>query len=108
MLIMRDHRRYERVSVNIPATIRQSGRFIPATILNLSEDGMLVVAGDCDVSSGAQLEATFDLAHHKDVSVVCRVRHCERTDDVATLGVQFKTIASKGCRVVRDYVSERV
>ena len=108
MTFMRDHRRYERVPVNIPATIRQSGRFIPATILNLSEDGMLVVADDCDVTSGASLEATFDLANEKDVSVVCRVRHCERTDEVATLGVQFKTLASKGCKVVRDFVSERI
>lgn len=105
---MRDSRRYERVGVSIPATLRQSGRLIPATVLNVSQDGILIKADTSDVTSGAPVEATFNLNNTKDLSVVCRVRHCERYEDSALLGLQFKTFLSEDCSEIRNFISKKI
>lgn len=105
---MSQKRRYQRFDVSLPVIVRHCGRLIPATVQDLSIDGMLVVTSSPDVSSGSSVEVTFDLGETKDVSVMGSVRHIERTEENAKFGVQFINPLSESNQAVREFVNRIV
>lgn len=103
---MSDKRRHQRFGTEIPAVVRHLGRLIPASIKNVSTGGMFVVTESNDVSSTSPLELIFDLGNSNgELSVMGRIRHLERTDDEAYLGVQFTTPFADGMKGILSFCS---
>jgi len=99
-----EKRRHQRISVEIPVTIRCKGRFIPATALNVSCGGMYLEADGEDISENATVEITFDLnPDNRDVSL-CGVIARVESAPAPRLGVKFANHFSSGHKVLREFL----
>lgn len=102
---MIDKRHNPRLKVNLPVVLRHRGRFIPATMLNLSCGGMYLKTDDEDISDDSPVEVIFDLDNERrDLSVSGQIKHLEHADDFASMGIQFSNIFSSSQKVIQDYL----
>lgn len=101
---MQEKRRYPRLSLALPVTMRHQGRLIPATLLNISCGGVCLNAAGADVSSAAPVELIFDLdEHHRDVALRGRITRVEHGES-CTVGIQFSNLFSESYRAVEAFL----
>jgi len=104
-----EKRRYPRLSVNLPVILRHNGRFIPATMLNISCGGMHIKVEDEDVSKTSSVEIIFDLNEgQRDLSVNGQIRHAENADDSIDIGVQFSNLFSNSHKAIQSYLNRNL
>lgn len=108
-MTMIEKRRYQRLNVTLPVTIRHRGRLIPATMLNLSCGGACIRTADQDLDIDSSVEIIFDLDESsRDVSMRGSVVHIagasERESDSTTAGIRFSNLFSDGHKAIQDYL----
>lgn len=104
---MQDRRRFPRLDMNIPVTMRHSGRLKPATMINVSNGGMMILAEDADISFGSPVEVIFDLNDgQKDLSLTGRIMRVEADHKATCLGIQLINLFSASHKKVRAYIDE--
>ncbi len=109
---MFEKRRYQRLAVTLPVTLRYQGRLIPATMLNLSCGGACIRTDAVDLDAESSVELIFDINdQHSDVSmrgnVVHRAKDEKRTDGCIA-GVRFSNLFSDGHKTVQEYLRKNL
>ncbi|MFH1829866.1 MAG: PilZ domain-containing protein [Pseudomonadota bacterium] len=106
---MLEKRRYGRLSVNMPVILRHRGKFIPATMLNISCGGMYLCVEQSSISNDASVEVIFDLNEkERDVSMRGQITHIEDSNDHTRVGIQFTNIFSLSHKTVQQYVNKHL
>ena len=109
---MIETRRYQRLPVKLPVTIRCQGRLIPATMLNLSCGGACVRADGIDLSSDLPVELVFDFeSGQRDVSMRGRIVHTQQDSDgmpAAHAGIRFSNLFSVGHKAIQDFLRKNL
>lgn len=109
----RDHmlekRRHQRLSVDLPVTLRYKGRLLPATALNISCGGMFIRAEDRTILNNEQVEIIFDLGEkQKDISMRGKITRVDPSDDSSDVGVQFTNVFSLGHKAILEYLGKNL
>ncbi len=104
---MQERRRYKRLLVDLPVTLRYKGSLIPATALNVSCGGMCLSTDNPEVNDANNVEVIIDLsAAELDISVRGQiVRVTEGGDKM--LGVQFTNLYSLGHQAIEKFINRR-
>lgn len=107
---MEDKRRFPRLDVDLPVTIRCDGRLIPATALNISSGG-LCLSSEMPLPPNFQykkIELIIDLSGtDRDVSVRGEVVHIDKGDQFR-LGVKFTNLYTVGHQAVQEFVNSHL
>jgi len=106
---MQERRRFKRLDVNLPVTLRHQGRLIPATALNISCGGICVATDvdELDVSDSGNVEVVIDLAAAElDVSVRGEVVH-STAKEKGRLGIRFTNLYSVGHKAIEKYITKK-
>ena len=105
---MPERRRYPRLEAKLPVTLRHQGRFIPATLLNISCGGVRIIADDSIFSLTTPVEMIFDLDEsHRDVSLRGRITRAT-SGPMGDLGIQFSNLFSESHRAVEDFLKQHL
>ena len=109
---MFEKRRYQRMSVSLPVTVRYQGRLLPATMRNISCGGACLHVDSPEVNDLASVEIIFDLDDcQRDVSMRGSVVYCApttATKEGITAGIRFSNLFSNGHRVVQEYLRKNL
>lgn len=109
---MLEKRRYQRLPVKLPVTLRYRGRLIPATMLNLSCGGACIRTENVDLSVDSQVEIVFDLESQKtDISMRGNVVHsvAESAETKGrTSGIRFSNLFSDGHKAVQEFLRKNL
>lgn len=106
---MLEKRRYRRLDVSLPVTLRHNGRLLPATMLNVSCGGMYLKAEATDFSSDTPIEVIFDLGGEKrDLSMRGRITRVEAGGEDANVGVQFTNLFSLSHKAIQEYLRKNL
>ncbi len=101
---MKERRRYPRLDIDLPVILRHDGRFIPATILNLSCGGMCIRTDGADLVADKPAEIIFDLGEdNRDLSLRGEIVRRD-ADDSSSAGIQFTNLFSEGYTAVQEYL----
>lgn len=101
---MGEQRKYPRLKVNLPVTIRYHGHLIPATALNVSCGGMCLSTDNPEVTGDDNVEVIFDISS-ADLDVSVRGRIVRVTPGMQKkVGVQFTNLYSIGHQAIERYV----
>jgi hypothetical protein len=111
-MAMIEKRRYQRLAVKLPVTLRYRGRLIPATMLNLSCGGACIRTDNVDFDDDSPVEIVFDLENDKsDISMRGNVVH-QRPETAGkkerTAGVRFSNLFSDGHKAVQEYLRKNL
>ncbi|GEM_PF-1261833 len=99
-----ERRRYGRLDVTLPVTIRYRGRLIPATALNLSCGGMMLDSESAFEESG-RVEVILDLSSiERDVTLRGEVVRSESAHAGARVGIRFTNLFTIGHDAVSRYL----
>jgi len=104
---MQERRRFKRLDINLPVTLRYQGRLIPATALNISCGGMCVATdtSELDVSDSGNVEVVIDLSSAElDVSV--RGKVVRAAAGKGPLGIQFTNLFSVGNKAIERFITK--
>jgi len=103
-----EKRRHKRLQLQIPVTIRCNGRFIPATLVDVSCGGMGIKTGSTDIAKSDLIEVAFDLDDkRRDLSLrgsVARVADSEGHH----IGIQFGNFFSESHKTLRQFLHQRL
>ena len=106
---MLEKRRYRRLDVNLPVTLRHNGRLLPATMLNVSCGGMHLKAEAADLTSDGAIEVIFDLGGEKrDLSMRGRITRVEAGAEEANVGVEFTNLFSLSHKAIQEYLRKNL
>lgn len=101
-----EKRRYRRVALDIPVTIRYKGNLMPALALNVSSGGMYIKANTENEVIDGPIEVSFDLdKDNKDLSLSGNVARVEKSDSIY-IGVQFKNPFSSSYKTLREFLTK--
>jgi len=109
---MLEKRRYQRLDVSLPVTLRYRGRLIPATMLNLSCGGACIRTTQSDLDIDSSIEIIFDLnSEAKDVSMRGAVVHSSipgQEPEDSTAGIRFSNLFSDGHKAIQEYLRKNL
>lgn len=106
---MEERRRFCRLALDLPVTLRHDGRLIPATVLNISCGGMSLRAEAADIADGGSVEVIFDLNEEKrDLSLLGRITRISEQDEASEMGVQFTNLFSLSYKAVQEYLQKHL
>lgn len=109
MLRMFEKRRNPRIDVDLPIVLRHQGRFIEATMLNLSCGGIYVTTKDVNIDDATPVEVIFDLdADQRDVALMGKIRRVESRKSETGVGIQFSNLFSGSHKAVQDYLRKNL
>lgn len=103
---MQDKRKYPRLDVNLPVTLRYKGSLIPATVLNISCGGICLSTDSSEVEEDGSAEVILDLsASERDISVRGEV---VRTTEgrQKKIGIQFTNLFSVGHQAIEKFIKK--
>ncbi len=101
---MLEKRRFPRIKMNLPLTIRYNGYLVPATATNVSCGGMCLATDNPVVVGDGDVEIIFDLSKSEtDVSVRGKVVRVE-PGTTKSVGVQFTNFESVGYKILKRYI----
>lgn len=104
---MQERRRYKRLLVDLPVTLRYKGSLIPATALNVSCGGMCLSTDNPAVNDANNVEVIIDLsAAELDISVRGQIVRVTEGDD-KNIGVQFTNLYSLGHQAIEKFINKR-
>ncbi len=105
---MLEKRRYQRLRVKLPVTLRYQGRLIPATMLNLSCGGACIKADEINLDADSSVEIVFDIdAEQRDISMRGTIVHSKDMPENSrgcTAGVRFSNLFSEGHRTIQEFL----
>jgi hypothetical protein len=102
---MLEKRRYQRLAVKLPVTLRYRGRLIPATMLNLSCGGACIQTSEANLDFETPVEIVFDLDEkQRDISMRGNIVH--QGEEKA--GVRFSNLFSDGHKAVQEYLRKNL
>lgn len=106
---MLEKRRYPRLDLALPVTLRHQGRLIPATLLNVSCGGMCLTSETGEIESQKSVEVIFDLdTTQRDLSLRGRITRVETSPtSPTTLGVQFSNLFSESHKAIQTFLNKR-
>lgn len=106
---MFEKRHSPRIDVDLPVVLRHQGRFIEATMQNLSCGGIYITTNDVDIDDATPVEVIFDLdASRRDVSLMGKIRRVESCKGKTGIGIQFSNLFSGSHKVVQDYLRKNL
>ncbi len=106
---MLEKRRYGRLSVQLPVILRHGGRFIPATMLNISCGGMYLSVEQSSLSKDPSVEVIFDLNEkERDISMRGQITRIDDADDHTGMGIQFTNLFSLSHKTIQQYVNKHL
>jgi len=101
---MQDRRRFRRLDIDLPVTMRYRGGLIPATALNVSCGGMCLATDSPEVAGEDDVELIFDLsAAEVDVSVRGRIIRVNPGSQ-KKLAIQFTNLFSVGHKAIERFM----
>lgn len=105
---MQEQRRFKRISVELPVTLRVQGRLIPATTLNISCGGVCLGAEGLDmvVRDNEKVEVVLDLSkEERDVSLRGEITRIEWGED-SKIGVKFTNLYTVGHQTLERFINK--
>ncbi len=106
---MFEKRKFRRLNMNFPVTIRYKGEFIPARALNISCGGICITSPNTGVELDGAFEIFFDLdSKHKDIALRAEILHTDGDGDGKMLGVRFVNPFSKKHVELQDYLTHQL
>jgi len=101
-----ERRRFKRLSVDLPVTLRYRGRLIPATALNISCGGMCLSTEHPEIIGDDDIEVILDLSLAEvDVSVRGRIVRIA-AGVKKNVGVQFTNLYSIGHQAIEKFIQK--
>lgn len=107
---MDDKRRFKRLDVRLPVTLRYGGRLIPATTLNISSGGVCLDLENLEVEDieNDKVELVIDLSSEtKDVSIRGEVTRVEQADG-RKLGIKFTNLFTVGHQTLEKFINKNL
>jgi len=107
---VREKRRFKRLDVSLPVTLRCQGRFIPATALNISCGGIFLDLESSDIArfTNDKVEVVVDLSEkERDVALRGEVTRIE-TSEGSKLGVKFTNLYTVGHQTLERYINKNL
>ncbi len=103
---MNERRKYPRLDVNLPVTMRYKGKLLPATVLNISCGGVCLATDSSAVIDEGSAEIILDLSEtERDVSVRGEVVRVGKGKNIQ-VGVQFTNLYSVGHQAIEKYLQK--
>ena len=100
-----DRRRFPRLDVTLPVTMRYNGRLIPATALNVSCGGMCLSVDRHDIMAEGKVEVIFDLpSNDRDITLRGTVVRVE-SGALQQVGIQFTNLYSLSHETLEKYIN---
>lgn len=101
-----ERRRYHRLDVDLPVTLRYQGRLIPATALNISCGGVCLSTEEAELEEADNAEVILDLGQTElDVSVRGQVVRVSEGKN-KKIGIQFTNLFSVGHQTIERYIKQ--
>lgn len=107
---MRDKRRFKRLDVELPVTLRLGGRLIPATTLNISSGGVCLGLDEQDLKLAEQgkVEVIIDLSQEQtDVSLRGEITRVE-TGEGKKIGIKFTNLYTVGHQTLEQFINKNL
>lgn len=104
---MNEKRRFKRLNVELPVTLRFGGRLIPATTLNVSCGGVCldVEAEDIDLKGSGKVEVIIDLSQEdRDVSLRGEITRIEGSPG-SKVGIKFTNLYTVGHQTLERFIN---
>lgn len=104
---MQEKRRFRRLDVELPVTLRCGGRLVPATALNISCGGVCidVESNELDLTGKKKVEVIIDLAQgERDVSLRGEIIRVEG-DQAPRLGIKFTNLYTVGHQTLEKFIN---
>lgn len=104
---MREKRRFKRLNVELPVTLRHSGHLIPATTLNISCGGVCldVESEELDLAGRKKVEVIIDLsAEERDVSLRGEITRIE-DGEKSRIGIKFTNLYTVGHQTLEEFIN---
>lgn len=107
---MDEKRRFKRLDVDLPVTLRFAGRLIPATTLNISCGGacLNLESDNIDLSDNNNVEVIIDISQKdRDISIrgeITRIEDGERS----RLGVKFTNLYTVGHQTLEEFINKNL
>lgn len=102
-----DQRHFPRLDIRLPVTLRYCGRLIPATTLNVSCGGMLLITEPGDITSNAPVEVIFDLPNNeRDVTMRGEIVRIGGNVE-PEVGIRFTNLYTLGYHALERFVKSR-
>ena len=102
-----ERRRFKRLPVSLPVTLRYRGRLIPATALNISCGGMCLSTESSEIVGDDAIEVILDLSLAElDVSVRGKIIRIDAGIN-KKVGVQFTSLYSIGHQAIEKYIQRK-
>jgi len=99
-----ERRRFKRLPVNLPVTLRYRGRLIPATALNISCGGICLSTDSPELVGDDAIEVILDLSLAEvDVSIRGRIVRIDAGTN-KKVGIHFTNLYSIGHQAVEKYI----
>ncbi len=107
---MKDKRRFKRLNVELPVTLRCGGRLIPATTLNISCGGAFVSLDSENVpaANNPKIEVIIDLSkEERDVSLRGEVTRVEG-EKGSRVGIKFTNLYTVGHQTLEKFINRNL
>lgn len=107
---MTEKRRFKRLDVELPVTLRFAGRLIPATALNVSCGGVClnVEADELDLGNKKKVEVVIDLSKDEiDVSLRGEIIRVD-TGEKPKLGIKFTNLYTVGHQTLERFINKNL
>lgn len=107
---MKEKRRYERLTIDLPVILRHAGRLIPATAVNVSCGGMFIQTMHNDLLRDHTVEVIFDLGQdQRDLSMRGQITRVEEGGpEGSSIGVQFTNLFSLSHKAIEQYLHKNL
>ena len=107
---VKERRRFKRLNVKLPVTLRYQGRLIPATALNISCGGICLFVKESKVTSShnKKVEVVMDLSQkERDVSIRGEVIRME-TGNQSKISIKFTNLYTVGHQTLENYINRNL
>jgi len=107
---MKEKRRFKRLDVELPVTLRCGGRLIPATTLNISCGGAFVSleSANVPVVNNPKIEVIIDLSKEdRDVSLRGEVTRIEDGKG-SRVGIKFTNLYTVGHQTLEKFINRNL
>jgi len=107
---VQEKRRFKRLDVKFPVTLRFHGRLIPATALNISCGGVCLNVEDAEIalSGNKKVEVIMDLSRdEQDISIRGEVTRIEAGSD-PRIGVKFTNLYTVGHQTLERFINKNL
>ena len=103
-----ERRQHKRLQLKQAVFLRYQGRFIPATMLDLSCGGMRLSAKGHEFQASETIEVIFDLNRSNRNLGLCGKTTRKKSNNEEDVGISFTNFFSTSHKNVKNYIQENL